>query len=62
MEKLPKTMVVTTEQHINISNQYTVHHKLIQCYMPVISQFKKGRTINISYLVIGKRNKYKNTQ
>lgn len=31
-------IVVIVLQYINVSNQYIVHHKLAQCYMPIISQ------------------------
>ena len=35
---LAKVTVVIMSQYINVSNQYVVHLKLMQFYMPIISQ------------------------
>ena len=38
MEVLPNTMLVIILQYMSVSNQHTVHLKLTQCYMSIISQ------------------------
>ena len=41
IEVLANAMMIIILQYINVSSQYIVYRKLIQCYMSIVSQFFK---------------------
>ena len=43
IEVLPDAMVLIILQYTNVSNQQIVYLKLAECYMPIISELKKGK-------------------